>query len=73
MCLLTITHDIIGDDGEDTGDAPEDTPETTSLADAADALTTSPRAEGVAHITPEGGAAGAAQASGAAAGRSPER
>ena len=46
---------------------------TTFLADAADALTTSPRVEGIAHITPEGDAAGAAQARGAAAGRGPER
>ena len=38
-------HDIVDDDGEDTGDAPEGTPETISLADAADVLTTSPCAE----------------------------
>ena len=62
-----MIHDIADDDGADTGDAPEDTPETTSLADAADALTTSPRAEGVAHTTPESGAGGTTQESGAAA------
>ena len=62
-----MIHDIADDDGADTGDAPEDAPETTSLADAADALTTSPRAEDVAHITPEGGAADTTQESGAAA------
>ena len=60
-------HDIVDDDGADTGDAPEDIPETISLTDAADVLTTSPCAEGVAHIIPESGAADTTQESSAAA------
>ena len=62
-----MIHDIVDDDGEDIGDAPEDIPETTSLADAADALTISPRVEGIPNTTLESGAAGTTRESGAVA------